>query len=137
MNPPKVNELGEFRKLGEEFINRFHTKKTNNNDRHAYYAFADPADYIPVYESLDPPLPLDFFYVALIEPEVSETIDTNKLRTLQRRPLFCLAARPDSDLYMVTLSLLDPDRTPHNFDLIERYITRLLKEAKPLTDLMK
>lgn len=125
---------GEFVELGKAFISTYHSKK-NADDYHAYYSIVEPNDYVPDPATDDPPYPLDLFYIAMVYPDGQPTTNMEDLRKLNRRPLFCLAARPDEELHMVYLHLLDPEKCPRSFASIENYITTKLNDHQPLATL--
>jgi hypothetical protein len=116
---------GEFGELGKAFISTYHSRK-NTDGYHAYYSIVEPSDYIPDPTTDDPPYPLDLFYVAMVNPKGQPMVNADDLRQLNRTPLFCLAARPDDELHMVYLYLLDPEKCPRSFASIENYITTKL-----------
>lgn len=125
---------GEFVELGKAFISTYHSKKKADG-YHAYYSLVEPDDYVPDPATDDPPYPLDLFYIAMVNPEGQPTDNMDDLKQLDRTPLFCLAARPDEELHMVYLYLLDPERCPRSFASIENYITTKLNAHQPLATL--
>jgi hypothetical protein len=132
-NCPTNMDGGEFVELGTAFISTYHTKQEDGN-YHSYYSVVEPSAYVPDPQTDDPPFPLDLFYVAKVRLPNGQPIRTHDLGRLPREPLFCLAARPDEELHMVYLYLLDPQRCPRNFTNIDRYITLHLQTPRLLSD---
>jgi hypothetical protein len=128
---PSGIDGGEFVEVGQAFISAYHTRKSDGS-YHAYYSVVEPSDYVPDPSTDDAPYPLDLFYVAMISSPNGKRPESDDLARLPRTPLFCLAARPDEELHMVYLHLLDPQRCPRNFKEIEQYITRRLQTPRPL-----
>jgi hypothetical protein len=132
---PNYNQGGYFSRLGNEFIENFHMTMEGGG-HHAYYAPVDPNAYLPKYGGNNqPPYPLDLFFVALVESQNPEDLNTpDKLKNSIREPLFCLGAEmPKNDLYMVYLYLLDNyTNSKINFPEIVKYVKGLLGKCQPL-----
>jgi hypothetical protein len=133
--PPSSNSGGEFKRLGDEFMTRFHTR-AGLLSYYAYYKEVDPVRYLPVLDSDTAHLPLDFYYVGVIEDRTTEEISPSLLSSVDHRGLFCLAATPDENLNMTYLYLVDPERSPNHFKEIEKYVKELLTDPQFISSLL-
>lgn len=133
---PADYQMGQYERLGVAFAKEFHTH-ANNEHYHAYYSVIDPDVFVPDPDSRFPPPPTDLFYVAKLDSiPVGKQPNIELIRDLKRKGLFCLAAKPDEELNMVYLSLVDPQECPENFaNVIEPHVDSLLKSAVPLQSL--
>jgi hypothetical protein len=139
---------GRFRRLGDAFIERFHSERSDGS-RHAYFVRVKATDYLPKDDHW-PPKPLDCFYVGWVtprsgaeEPAATKTAvksgqdgsEFDDLNNLEHEGLFAFSAKPDNDLHMVYLSLMDPEVSPKNFPRLEEYVRDLLSNARSLSEL--
>jgi hypothetical protein len=132
---PQIDSPGKFTRLGSEFIARYHSA-IGDEQFHAYYCEVDPESYRIPRNLQQSRLPLDFFYVGVLHDEAQAPRDAAALAAGLDYGMFCLAGMPDSDLNMVRLYLLDPERTPEEFKEVEHHASEMLLRAKPLASLM-
>ena len=127
---------GEFAKLGDQFIKYFHTLRPDGG-HHAYYAVVDPGKFTPDWGVNTAPVPVDIFYVGLLDGD-GGAIDDPAGAADRITPLFCLGARPpDQHVQTVYLYLFDPYKCHAHFQGIHKHVKELLGHAQPLHELMK
>lgn len=130
---------GAFRRLGREFINMYHSRNVGD-ERHAYYAFPPLTEFLPNWNDNNnlPPMPLDIFFVGVVDDSV-ELTDLSNLRE-HLKPVFCLGSQSQAGMnyhYMSRIYLVDPAKQPLNFPDMERYVYQMLDNCRPLSELVK